>query len=63
MDNKDNFGKLMLALSTVLYLLVLILIVAPLPQKLDTFLVASWVFLPAVIGSLIYIRIEKEGRW
>lgn len=61
--NKDSFGVICLILSIALYVLALIFFVGPLPYKLDTFLVVTWVFGPAIVGSIVYIRLLAANRW
>ena len=55
--DRDNFGLITTVIGIVLYVLTLIFFAGPLPQKLDTFLVISFVFVPAIIASLIYNKI------
>lgn len=59
----DRFGEITVILGTLLYIAAIVFFVLPLPEKLDTFLVVSWVFAPVVVGGLIYARIERSGGW
>lgn len=61
--SRDRFGEITLAVAVLLYIAAIVFFVLPLPSKLDTFLVVSWVFAPAVVGALIYIKMERSGSW
>ena len=60
---KDNFGVISLIVSIILYILAIIFFVSPLPYKMDTFIIVSWLFVPGIVGSVIYIYILKANRW
>lgn len=61
--NFDRFGEITAAVGTLLYIAAIVFFVLPLPSKLDTFLVVSWVFAPVIVGGLIYAKIERSGGW
>lgn len=61
--SRDRFGEITLVLAVTLYIAAIVFFVVPLPSKLDTFLVVSWVFAPAIVGALIYIKMERSGGW
>lgn len=58
-----NVGLYCAVGSALVYLLLNIFLVFRLPKILDTFLVFSWVFVPGIIGSLIFYVMDKKGRW
>lgn len=60
---RDRFGEITAIVGVLLYIAAIVFFVLPLPQKLDTFLVVSWLFVPAIIGALIYIKIARSGGW
>lgn len=62
-SGRDRFGYITAIVATVLYVAALVFIVLPLPRKLDTFLVMSWLFVPAIVGAVIYIKISRSGGW
>lgn len=62
-EKKDRFGIIAAITGTVLYIIAIIFFVTPLEKKADTFFAVSWVFCPAIIGSLIYDKIERAGGW
>lgn len=51
------------AVSLVLYGAAIIFFVTPLSDWLDTFLVVSWLFLPAVVGSVAFAVLEPRGAF
>ena len=60
---RDRFGIVAAAVGTLLYVAAIVFFVWPLTQKLDTFLIVSYLFVPAIVGGLIYDRIERAGGW
>ena len=60
-EARDSFGIATGILSVVLYVLAVVFFVWPLSERLDTFLVLSWVFMPAIIGSFVYHRLANKG--
>ena len=58
-----NVGLYCALISGVVYLLLNIFLVFHLPKVLDTFLVFSWVFVPGIIGSVIFYVQDKKGAW
>lgn len=61
--DRDTFGLMASVSGAVLYAAAIVFFVLPLEQKLDTFLVVSYLFVPAIIGGLLYNRIERAGGW
>jgi uncharacterized membrane protein HdeD (DUF308 family) len=59
----DRFGEITAIVGVVLYVAAIVFFVLPLSRKLDTFLVISWLFVPAIVGALIYMKIERSGGW
>lgn len=62
-NGRDRFGEIAAIVGVVLYIAAIVFFVLPLSEKLDTFLVVSWLFVPAIVGALIYIKIERSGGW
>lgn len=62
-ESRDHFGIICLLLSIVLYVFAIIFFVSPLPRKADTFIVVTWLFGPAIVGSILYIRNLAANRW
>ncbi|MDL2264259.1 hypothetical protein LJC31_06355 [Synergistaceae bacterium OttesenSCG-928-I11] len=60
---KNAFGKMSFLCSVLLFVLAMIVFVSPLPHKTDMALMVVWVFAPAVVGSIVYNRMEKKDRW
>lgn len=60
---RDRFGMIATAMGTLLYVGAIVFFVWPLTQKLDTFLIVSYLFVPSIAGGLIYDRIERAGGW
>lgn len=58
-----NVGLYCALISGLVYVLLNIFLVFRLPKVLDTFLVFSWVFVPGIIGSLIFYVMDKKGSW
>lgn len=60
---RDSFGIATGILSSLIYVFAVIFFVFPLSERLDTFLVLSWVFVPAIIGSIVYHRLANRGSF
>lgn len=60
---RDRFGLVAAAAGALLYVAAIVFFVLPLSQRLDTFLIVSFLFVPAVVGGLLYNRIEGRGGW
>lgn len=60
---RDRFGMIAAAMGTLLYIAAIVFFVWPLTQKLDTFLIVSYLFIPSIVGGFIYDRIERAGGW
>lgn len=60
---RDSFGIVTGSLSGLIYLFAVFFFVMPLSERLDTFLVVSWVFVPAIIGSFVYHRLANRGSF
>ncbi|MFK5951704.1 MAG: hypothetical protein QM498_01510 [Desulfobacterium sp.] len=58
-----NLGLQCSIFASIFYILINVLLVFKLPEKLDTFLVFSWVTVPGIIGGLIFYRMDKKGLW
>lgn len=58
-----NVGLYCALLSGLIYVLLNIFLVFRLPKVLDTFLIFSWVFVPGIIGSLVFYFMDKRGAW
>ncbi|HHY03919.1 MAG TPA: hypothetical protein GX534_01855 [Thermoanaerobacterales bacterium] len=58
--NQDNFGLIAGVIGIILYVFTLIFFAWPLPKKIDTVLVISFVFLPAIIASFIYNKMYNQ---
>lgn len=62
-SRRDRFGLVAAAVGALLYVAATIFFVLPLSQQLDTFLIVSFLFVPAVVGGFVYDRIERRGGW
>lgn len=62
-NKPDRFGLGVVVCGSLLYLAATVFFVWPLAQKLDTFLIVSFLFVPAIVGGLLYSRIERSGGW
>lgn len=51
---RDNFGLVSAVIGIILYIITVVIFAGPLPEKQDTVLIISFVFLPSIIASLIY---------
>lgn len=60
---RDRFGLLAAGCAVVLYAAATVFFVLPLAHKLDTFLIVSYLFVPAIVGGLVYDRIDRSGGW
>jgi len=61
--NKTNVGLYWALVGLSFYTFLLVAIVFQLPQKIDTFIVFSWVVLPGVIGGTIFQFMDKKGMF
>lgn len=59
----DRFGIVAAVGGVVLYVVAIVFFVLPLEHRLDTFLIASYLFLPAIVGGIVYDRITRAGGW
>jgi len=55
-----NFGFAIAGIGVLLFIASLIIFAAPLPEKLDTVLVIAWLFVPGVVGGLVYAKMEHN---
>ena len=60
---KDRFGISAAACGLLLYIAATVFFVLPLEQKMDTFVMVSYLFVPAIIGGLLYERISRTRGW
>ena len=58
-----NVGLYCALTCGLIYVLLNIFLVFRLPKVLDTFLIFSWVFVPGIIGSLVFYFMDKRGSW
>ena len=58
-----NVGLYCAAASFCVWLVIIFLVVAKLPVKIDTFILLSWPVLPGVIGGYIFYKMDKNGSW
>lgn len=59
----DRFGVGVVVGGSLLYVAATVFFVWPLAHRLDTFLIVSFLFVPAIVGGLLYSRIERSGGW
>lgn len=60
---RDRFGMFAAACGLLLYIAAIGFFVLPLEQKTDTFLMVSFLFLPAIVGGILYERIDRNTGW
>lgn len=58
-----NVGLYCALISGLVFVLLNVFLVFKLPNVLDTFLVFSWVFVPGIVGSVIFYVMDKKGKW
>lgn len=56
----SSFGVVVAVVGALLFFITIIVFVAPLPDKLDTALVVAWLFVPGIVGGLIYAKMERD---
>ena len=60
---RDRFGSIAAVAALAMTIAVLVLIAAPLDRWLDTALVLLWLFVPGIVASVLYQRIEDRDGW
>lgn len=61
--SRDRFGEISAAVGILLYVVLIVFLVLPLPRWIDTFLSISLLTAPFIVGSIIYALIERRGGW
>ncbi|ACB84357.1 hypothetical protein [Natranaerobius thermophilus] len=63
--NSSNLpvGLICSGVLLVTYIILIYNIVLHLPNKLDTFIVLSWLFIPGIIGGGIFHLMDVTGKW
>lgn len=60
---RDRFGVTITVLGILTVLAAIFFFVLPLDRWVDTLVALILVFAPAIVGGLIYTRIERHGGW
>ena len=60
-----SFGPIALIASIAMAVLAFVLVLVPLPAGMDTALLITglWLFLPAIVGSAIFWKMDKKNEW
>lgn len=60
-----KFGIFALITSIAVAILAFVLVLVPLPAGMGTALTITgiWLFAPAIVGSYIFLKMDKEDKW